>query len=60
MQHDHVLKKLNFDLMIQPQGQGMGLVGSAGKVFATKLLHFVIDSLLFYMKHLVLQQCGKK
>ena len=33
MQHDHVLKKLNFDLMIQPQGQGMGWVGSAGKVF---------------------------
>ena len=39
MQHDHVLKKLNFDLLI-PQGRGRGGGrGSAGKIFATILLH---------------------
>ena len=42
MQHDHVLKKLNFDL-IDPiprvVGGGGGGGGSAGKIFATMLLH---------------------
>ena len=49
MQHDHVLKKLNFDLLVGPTprvrgwgggGQGGGGAGvSAGKIFATMLLH---------------------
>ena len=36
---DHVLKQLNFDLLI-PTPRVVG--GSAGKIFATMLLHFVI------------------
>ena len=40
MQHDIVLKKVNFDLVI-PRVRGGG-VGSAGKKFASMLLHFVI------------------
>ena len=44
MQHDHVLKKLNFDLLTPPQGHGGGWGGegvgrSAGKFFATMLVH---------------------
>ena len=41
MQHDHVLKKLNFDLLTSSPGRGRGgVVGeSAGKTFATMLLH---------------------
>ena len=46
MQHDHVLKKLNFDLMTSsPGSRGRGWGGgwmrgrSTGKIFATKLLH---------------------
>ena len=35
IRHCHVLKKLNFDLLIPPQGQG---VGSEGKIFDTMLL----------------------
>ena len=35
MQHDHVLKKLNVDLLPAPRVGG----GSAGKIFATMLLH---------------------
>ena len=35
-QHDIVLKKLNFDLLT-PSIRGIG--GSAGKIFATMLLH---------------------
>ena len=55
MQHEHVLKKPNFDLMIQPQGQGMGSVGSVGKIFATKLLHFARGS---FVDHIFLEaQC---
>ena len=34
MQHDHVLKKLNYDLLGAPHGRR----GSAGKIFATMLL----------------------
>ena len=45
MQHIHVLKKLNFDLMTSSPGWG-GLGGgcrvSAGKHIATLLLYFVI------------------
>ena len=41
MQHDHVLKKLNFDLLTPSPGWGRGWV-SVGKMFATMLLHFVI------------------
>ena len=37
MQHDNVLKKLTFDLLA-----GSGTWGSAGKIVATMLLHFVI------------------
>ena len=37
MQHDHVLKKCSFDILTQwVRG------GSAGKIFATVLLHFLI------------------
>ena len=41
MQHDHVLKKLNNDLLTPSPGSGgrEGGGGSAGKIFATKLLH---------------------
>ena len=35
MKHKHVLKKLNFDLLTQPQCQG----GLRVKIFATILLH---------------------
>ena len=27
MQHDHILKKMNFDLLIPPQGSGRGWGG---------------------------------
>ena len=36
MQHDNVLKKLNFELLTPPPGSEGG---SAGKIFATILLH---------------------
>ena len=41
MQHDRVLKKLNFDLLTPRVGGvgGGGGGGSAGKIFATMLLH---------------------
>ena len=43
MQHDHVQKNLNFDLLTpSPRVVGEGGGGSAGKTFATLLLHFVI------------------
>ena len=35
MQHDHILKKLNFDLLTPSPGSGI----SVGKIFATMLLH---------------------
>ena len=35
MQHDHVLKKLNFELLTPTTGEGR----SVGKIFATMLLH---------------------
>ena len=35
MQHDHVMKKLNFDLTTRMGGGG----GYVGKIFATMLLH---------------------
>ena len=38
MQSDHVLKKLNFDLLTPGSGDG-GERGSAGKIFATMVLH---------------------
>ena len=44
MRHDHVLKRLTFDLLIHPWGRR-----SAGKLFATMLLHS--DSLKFDMQH---------
>ena len=43
MLHDHVLKKLSFDLLTLGVRGGRGGGGeSAGKIFATILLHFVI------------------
>ena len=44
MQHDHVLKKLNFDLLARSGASVCVCVGggSADKIFATMLLHFVI------------------
>ena len=38
MQSDHVLEKLNFDLLTPGSGDG-GEQGSAGQIFATMLLH---------------------
>ena len=38
MQSDHVLEKLNFDLLTPGSGEG-GELGSSGKIFATMLLH---------------------
>ena len=38
MQSDHVLEKLNFDLLNPGSGEG-GELGSVGKIFATMLLH---------------------
>ena len=44
MQHDHVLKKLNFDLLAgSGTWGGGGGGGSADKIFAAMLLHFVIS-----------------
>ena len=45
MQHDLVLKKLNCDLLTPRVGGGGGggVGGSAGKIFATMLLYFVIQ-----------------
>ena len=40
MQHDHVLKKMNFDLLTLRSGGGEG---SAGIITATMLLYFVIQ-----------------
>ena len=39
MQHEHVLKKLNVDLLNLRSGGGGG---SAGKIIATMLLYFLI------------------
>ena len=40
MQHDHVLKKLNLDLLTPPPGSRWGCRGrSADKIYATMLLH---------------------
>ena len=39
MQHDHVLKKLNFDILTPRVEGGGGGGGSADKIFATMLLH---------------------
>ena len=47
MQCDHVLKKLNFDLLIPPPWAGEGV--SAGKIFATMLLPFYF--IYFDMQH---------
>ena len=47
MQHGHVQ---NFDLWTVQRGEGVvGGGGSAGKLFATMLLHFVIP--INYMQH---------
>ena len=42
MQHDYVLKKLNFDLLTRSGASVCVCGGSADKIFATMLLHFVI------------------
>ena len=44
MQHDHVLKKLNFDLLAPRVGVGVrgGGVGSAGKLFYYHVAAFMI------------------
>ena len=47
MQHVHVLKKLNFDLLTPSPGSGGGVSGSQGKIFASMLLHLWF-SLIWY------------
>ena len=47
MQHDHTLKKLNFDIFTPPSR--VGEEGSAGKMFATMWLHSWF--ILFDMQH---------
>ena len=43
MQHDHALKRLNFDLLTWSGAYVCVCVGGAAdKIFATMLLHFVI------------------
>ena len=43
MQHDHVMLNVNFDLLTpSPRVVEDGDGGSAGKIFDTVLLHFVI------------------
>ena len=42
MLHDHVLKKLNYDFLTPRAKGGRGGLLSAGKIFATMLLHCVI------------------
>ena len=44
MQYDHVLKKLNFNLLTPGVGRGGG--GSAGIIFAT-MLHVVVPVIRF-------------
>ena len=40
MQRDHVLKKMNFDLLTPyPWSDGGGVGGSAGIIFATMMVH---------------------
>ena len=46
MQHGHVLKMLNFDLLTPRVREG----GSASKIFATMLLHFLIIPAFFFRK----------
>ena len=48
MQHDHVLKKLNFDLLIDPR-----VVVGSRDLWAKYLLPCccILDSLLFDMQH---------
>ena len=43
MHHDHILNKTNFDLLTPSVRLGGGGGGSAGKIFATMLLNFVIQ-----------------
>ena len=51
MQHDHVLKKLNFDLLTPSTRFVCGCGGGiACKIFATILLHSVIP-IKFDMQH---------
>ena len=57
MQHDHVLKKLTFDLLTGAWG------GSADKKFATMLLHLVIPfnlicSMTIFWKSWILTYCS--
>ena len=54
MQHDHVLKKLNFDLLTPSPGSRV----SGGKIFATMLLHLwfsliLISNMTMYWKKLI-------
>ena len=61
MQHDHVLKKLNFDLLTRP-GTSVCVWGSADKIFATMLLHFVIPfnlicNMTMFWKRWILTYC---
>ena len=54
LQHDHVLKKLTIDLLTCQRH-----VGSAGKIFATMLLHFVIPFNLYFVFYAT-QPCSEK
>ena len=47
MQHDHVLKKLNFDLLTPYPGSGRG-GRHLGQIFTALLLHFLIPFKLIF------------
>ena len=48
MQYDHVLKKLNFNLLTPRSGGGGGVGGSAGIIFAT-MLHVAAPLIRFIL-----------
>ena len=53
MHHEHVLKKLNFDVLtLSPRVVGGGGGGGCRQIYASILLHFVITfNLIIIMQH---------
>ena len=52
MQHDHVLKKLNLDLLTPPPGWGGGVEGGLQATYLRPCC-CIRDSLLFDMQHVI-------